>query len=111
MAYIPIQSPPLQQPELIEPHTCVDITHGTPEHLVAIRIDLLHGANYNRMSGPAITTPKPAHYVAQPRKGQGRRQQYLTPQTPHDAIKEFVRQGKIGRQEGKADYRRGRIWA
>ncbi|WP_313959083.1 cyanobactin biosynthesis system PatB/AcyB/McaB family protein [Umezakia ovalisporum] len=32
---------------MIYPHRCVDVIHGRVEDLVHIRMDLLHGANYN----------------------------------------------------------------
>jgi cyanobactin biosynthesis protein (PatB/AcyB/McaB family) len=35
----------------IYPHRTVDVTQGTTADLVAIRIDLLHGANYNDPAG------------------------------------------------------------
>ena len=44
---LPLQSPPVRRPELIHPHRTVDLVHGTPEELVALRISLMHGANYN----------------------------------------------------------------
>ena len=44
---LPNQSPPVKRPHFIQPHTCVDVTHGRPDDLLAIRMDLLHGANYN----------------------------------------------------------------
>lgn len=44
---MPPQVPPLRRPELVVVHRCVDITHGTPEQLVAIRLQLTHGANFN----------------------------------------------------------------
>jgi len=44
---LPPQSPPVRRPELIHPHRTVDLVHGTPEELVALRISLMHGANYN----------------------------------------------------------------
>jgi cyanobactin biosynthesis protein (PatB/AcyB/McaB family) len=31
----------------VHPHRCVDVIHGTPAQLVAIRMRLVHGANYN----------------------------------------------------------------
>lgn len=43
----PKQSPPVQRPHFVQPGICVDVENGRPEDLVAIRIDLLHGANYN----------------------------------------------------------------
>jgi cyanobactin biosynthesis protein (PatB/AcyB/McaB family) len=44
---LPLQSPPVRRPELIQPHRTVDIVHGTAEELIALRINLMHGANYN----------------------------------------------------------------
>jgi cyanobactin biosynthesis protein (PatB/AcyB/McaB family) len=44
---LPKQSPPIQRPELIQPHETVDVVNGSVEELVAIRMRLLHGANYN----------------------------------------------------------------
>jgi cyanobactin biosynthesis protein (PatB/AcyB/McaB family) len=39
----------------IYPHRAVDVTQGTTADLVAIRIDLLHGANFN---DPAAYQPR-----------------------------------------------------
>lgn len=44
---LPKQSPPVKRPDLIQPSETVDMVHGSVEELVSIRIDLLHGANYN----------------------------------------------------------------
>ena len=44
---LPNLSPPIKRPDLIQPSLAVDVEHGRPEDLVNIRIDLLHGANYN----------------------------------------------------------------
>ena len=44
---LPKQSPPLKRPHFIQPYECVDTTHGRGEDLVSIRMDLMHGANYN----------------------------------------------------------------
>lgn len=46
-ARFPLQVPPVQRPELVHPHRCVDVVHGTPAQLVAVRMRLVHGANYN----------------------------------------------------------------
>ena len=43
----PKQTPPLKRPELIQPHELVDVEHGSADDLLAIRMDLLHGANFN----------------------------------------------------------------
>jgi cyanobactin biosynthesis protein (PatB/AcyB/McaB family) len=37
----------VRRPELVHPHRTVDVVRGTAEQLVAIRIALTHGANYN----------------------------------------------------------------
>jgi cyanobactin biosynthesis protein (PatB/AcyB/McaB family) len=47
MPHMPIQAPPVTRPELIEPHRAVDVVHGTPDQLVAVRVLLTHGANFN----------------------------------------------------------------
>ena len=47
MRHQPPQLAPVKRPELVVPHRCVDVVHGTPEQLVAIRLALTHGANYN----------------------------------------------------------------
>ncbi|HAX76091.1 MAG TPA: cyanobactin biosynthesis system PatB/AcyB/McaB family protein, partial [Cyanobacteria bacterium UBA11372] len=44
---LPKQSPPVKRPDIIYPHRSVDVIHGREEDLVSIRMDLLHGANYN----------------------------------------------------------------
>jgi cyanobactin biosynthesis protein (PatB/AcyB/McaB family) len=44
---MPIQAPPVSRPELVEPHRTVDVVHGTPDQLVAMRMRLTHGANFN----------------------------------------------------------------
>lgn len=48
---LPKQSAPLKHPDLIQPHWSVEVTHGSIHDLMGIRIDLLHGANYNN---PAV---------------------------------------------------------
>lgn len=44
---LPKQSRPVKRRDLIQPHETVDVIYGSIDELVAIRIDLLHGANYN----------------------------------------------------------------
>lgn len=44
---LPKLSAPVKRPELIHPHRSVDVFNGRSEDLVDIRIDLMHGANYN----------------------------------------------------------------
>ncbi|MDY6784474.1 MAG: cyanobactin biosynthesis system PatB/AcyB/McaB family protein [Cyanobacteriota bacterium] len=43
----PKQAPPVQRPHFVQPASCVDVENGDLESLVHIRMDLLHGANYN----------------------------------------------------------------
>lgn len=45
--HFPKQLPPVRRGEVVQPHRCVDVHNGTPEQLVAIRLQLTHGANYN----------------------------------------------------------------
>jgi cyanobactin biosynthesis protein (PatB/AcyB/McaB family) len=47
VSLLPRQTPPVRRPELVYPHRTVDVTHGTADQLVAMRIRLMHGANYN----------------------------------------------------------------
>ncbi|MCW6049896.1 cyanobactin biosynthesis system PatB/AcyB/McaB family protein [Lyngbya sp. CCAP 1446/10] len=44
---LPKLSAPVKRPELIHPYHSVDVVNGRSEDLVDIRIDLMHGANYN----------------------------------------------------------------
>ena len=44
---LPNLSPPVKRPDVIYPHHSVDVIHGTADELLAIRLKLLHGANYN----------------------------------------------------------------
>ncbi|MEA2467705.1 MAG: hypothetical protein QOJ57_1831 [Thermoleophilaceae bacterium] len=43
----PPQARPVRRPDLVVPETTVDVMHGTADEMVAIRIQLLNGANYN----------------------------------------------------------------
>jgi cyanobactin biosynthesis protein (PatB/AcyB/McaB family) len=47
MTRFPIQAKPVKRPDLIQPHTLVDVDYGDAEDLVSIRSCLTHGANYN----------------------------------------------------------------
>ncbi len=47
LSLLPIQSPPVKRGEIVQPHRAVDVNHGSPEALFAVRMALLHGANYN----------------------------------------------------------------
>jgi len=44
---LPNLSPPVKRPDVVYPHRSVDVIHGTADELLAIRLKLLHGANYN----------------------------------------------------------------
>lgn len=44
---LPKQAPPVKRGEVIAPHQAVDVIHGRVEDLIAVRMDLLHGANFN----------------------------------------------------------------
>ena len=44
---LPALSPPVKRPHFIQPALCVDVVNGRTQDLVHIRMDLLHGANYN----------------------------------------------------------------
>jgi cyanobactin biosynthesis protein (PatB/AcyB/McaB family) len=44
---LPSQAAPVKRPQLVEPHRVVDVVHGTPAQLVAMRMRLLHGADFN----------------------------------------------------------------
>jgi cyanobactin biosynthesis protein (PatB/AcyB/McaB family) len=44
---LPKQCPPVKRPHFIQTHECVDVIHGRGEDLLHIRMDLMHGANYN----------------------------------------------------------------
>ena len=44
---LPKQAAPVKIPDIISPHLAVDVEHGRGQDLVAIRMDLMHGANYN----------------------------------------------------------------
>ncbi|MEV5573892.1 cyanobactin biosynthesis system PatB/AcyB/McaB family protein [Spirillospora sp. NPDC052269] len=55
---LPIQAPPVKRPELVEPRRTVDVLHGTPKHLINIRMMLTHGANFN---DPAPFAPAYMH--------------------------------------------------
>lgn len=57
---LPKQAAPVKRPDIIYPHRTVDVTLGTVEDLVAIRVDLLHGANYN---DPAAFAPRTYHQL------------------------------------------------
>jgi cyanobactin biosynthesis protein (PatB/AcyB/McaB family) len=43
----PIQSPPVQRPEIVFPWETVNVTHGTIDELVSVYMHLTHGANYD----------------------------------------------------------------
>ena len=43
----PKQVPPVKRPHFTQPALTVDVENGSANSLVHIRMDLLHGANYN----------------------------------------------------------------
>lgn len=43
----PIHSRPVKRPHFVDPSTCVDVMHGTRDHLLSVGMALIHGANYN----------------------------------------------------------------
>ena len=47
LVVLPTQAPPVRRPDLVHPHRAVDVVHGTPEQLLAMRMRLMHGANFN----------------------------------------------------------------
>ena len=44
---LPKLAPPVKRGEVIAPHQAADVIHGRAEDLIALRRDLLHGANCN----------------------------------------------------------------
>lgn len=44
---LPYLSPPVKRPHFVQPASVIDVENGSIEDLVHIRMDLLHGANYN----------------------------------------------------------------
>lgn len=43
----PILSRPVKRPHFVDPLTCVDLQNGPLDHVLAVALELLHGANYN----------------------------------------------------------------
>ncbi|CDM96168.1 MAG: cyanobactin biosynthesis system PatB/AcyB/McaB family protein [Limnospira sp. PMC 1291.21] len=56
----PKQSAPVKRPHFTQPALAVDLEDGEIEDLVHIRMDLLHGANYN---DPAVFAPRSYNQV------------------------------------------------
>jgi cyanobactin biosynthesis protein (PatB/AcyB/McaB family) len=44
---LPKQVAPVKRPHFIQPYGAVDLIHGRGEDLISIRMDIMHGANYN----------------------------------------------------------------
>ncbi|MGC7102942.1 cyanobactin biosynthesis system PatB/AcyB/McaB family protein [Amycolatopsis lurida] len=44
---MPKLAPPVRRPELIQPHRVVEISRGSTDRLIAMRMRLMHGANFN----------------------------------------------------------------
>jgi len=57
---LPKQAAPVKRPHFTQPALAVDVQNGTLESLVHIRMDLLHGANYN---DPAVFAQPSYHQV------------------------------------------------
>ncbi|MEB3883427.1 cyanobactin biosynthesis system PatB/AcyB/McaB family protein [Lyngbya sp. CCY1209] len=51
----PKQAAPVKRPHFTQPALAVDVENGSIDSLVHIRMDLLHGANYN---DPAVFAPR-----------------------------------------------------
>ncbi|MFM8350606.1 MAG: cyanobactin biosynthesis system PatB/AcyB/McaB family protein [Actinomycetales bacterium] len=47
MDLFPIQSPPVERPDIVMPWTTVDVENGTIDELVSVYLHLTHGANYD----------------------------------------------------------------
>lgn len=44
---LPHLSAPVKRPELVQPHTTVDVIHGEEEDRLEVLVWLVHGANHN----------------------------------------------------------------
>jgi cyanobactin biosynthesis protein (PatB/AcyB/McaB family) len=53
---LPAQSPPVRRPEVVQPHRVVEVVRGTPDELIAMRMRLMHGANFNDPQAFAVPT-------------------------------------------------------
>lgn len=45
--YLPNLASPVSRPDVLQPHEAVDVIYGDRERLVIVRMELMHGANYN----------------------------------------------------------------
>lgn len=45
--FSPRQARPVRRPDMIRPHTVADVTQGTAEQLITLRMQLMHGVNIN----------------------------------------------------------------
>jgi cyanobactin biosynthesis protein (PatB/AcyB/McaB family) len=54
---LPNLAPPVRRPQLVEPHRTVDLdpSHYLPSQLAAVKLALLHGANFN--DPPSVAFP------------------------------------------------------
>jgi cyanobactin biosynthesis protein (PatB/AcyB/McaB family) len=52
---LPPQAPPVRRPEPVQPHDTIDVVRGTGDQLIARRIEIMHGANFN--DPPAFELP------------------------------------------------------
>lgn len=55
MMRLPVQAKPVKRPDLIQPHTAVDVKHGEGNDLLNMLSRLTHGANFN--DPPAFRMP------------------------------------------------------
>jgi cyanobactin biosynthesis protein (PatB/AcyB/McaB family) len=44
---LPLLARPVTRPHFVDPATCIDTVHGTPDDLRQLWLDLLFGANFN----------------------------------------------------------------
>jgi cyanobactin biosynthesis protein (PatB/AcyB/McaB family) len=63
---LPKQAPPVQRPEIVEPHRVVEVEEGTPQQRLGTRVLLLHGANYNDPAPYAVPLLPRMRASAQP---------------------------------------------
>jgi cyanobactin biosynthesis protein (PatB/AcyB/McaB family) len=53
----PIQSPPVRRPDLVQPHTVVDLRNGPEEDVIRRLMETVHGCNLNdppRLTGGTV---------------------------------------------------------
>lgn len=57
---LPKQVLPVKRPHFVQPYDCVDVIHGRRADLISIRLELIHGANYN---DPQVFQYPPYEYL------------------------------------------------